>query len=85
MNAPGNAAELEERTPIGISGGSLLRLVDARGMQVQVERGVLWITQEGDAKDVLVRGGESFRLDRDGVALLSACGATALTLVSFGR
>jgi len=82
MDALTNVAEREARPAIGIAGGSLLRLVNARGMQVQVEQGVVWITQEGDACDVIVRRGESFRLDRNGVAVLSACGATAFTLVS---
>ena len=82
MDAFKKDSELKERTALGIAGGSILRLENARGTQVRVERGVLWITQEGDTSDVVVRGGESFRLSRDGVAVLSACGSTALTLLA---
>jgi hypothetical protein len=72
----------KDRAKVGLGCGTLLRLENARGMQVQVERGLLWITQEGDLRDILVRHGESFRLDRDGVAILSACSNTSLSLVS---
>ena len=82
MHAFNHDSEPKERTVMGIAGGSVLRLENARGTQVCVERGVLWITQEGDTTDILVRGGESFRLVRDGAAVLSACGSAALTLVS---
>ena len=82
MDALKKDRELKERTALGIAGGSILRLKNARGTQVCVERGVLWITQEGDPTDVVVRGGGSLRLNRDGLAIISACGSTALTLVS---
>jgi hypothetical protein len=51
-------------------------------MQVHVEQGTLWITQQGDTSDVVLERGQSFRLDRNGLALLHACGGAPLTLIS---
>lgn len=58
-------------------GSDVLRLEDARDLQVRVESGRVWITQERDTRDVMLKAGESFRFDRDGVALMSACGEVA--------
>jgi hypothetical protein len=51
-------------------------------MRVWVECGTLWITQEDDPSDVVLERGESFQLDRDGLALLLACGGAPQTLIS---
>jgi hypothetical protein len=45
---------------------------NGRGALVFVESGTAWITQENDVRDALVPAGESFRLDRAGVALVQA-------------
>jgi len=82
MAAFRNQCGLTAQTGIGLARGSLLRVENARDLQVQVEQGTLWITQEGDTSDVVLERGESFRLDRDGLALLHACGGTPLTLIS---
>jgi hypothetical protein len=69
-------------TGVGLARGDVLRLENARNTQVRVDQGALWITQERDAKDVYLARGESFRLDRDGIAVLSACGHAPRTLIS---
>jgi hypothetical protein len=63
-------------------GSEVFRLEDARDLQVRVESGTVWITQERDTRDVMLRAGESFRFDRNGTALLSACGRIAHVRVS---
>ena len=55
---------------------------DGRGALVFVESGTAWITQEGDRRDVLVPAGDSFRLDRAGVALVQACRAGTITVTA---
>jgi hypothetical protein len=55
---------------------------NGRGALVFVESGTAWITQEHDARDVLVRAGESFRLDRDGVALVQGHRAATITVTA---
>ena len=55
---------------------------DGNGALVFVESGTAWITQEGDSRDVLVPAGESFRLDRAGVALVQAYRAGTITITA---
>jgi hypothetical protein len=42
------------------------------GRRVEVVSGSIWITQDGDLRDVVLRTGEAFDFDRAGDALLSA-------------
>jgi len=67
---------------MGMARGSYARIEDGRGILVYVWEGELWITQEGDQRDYFVRGGEWFRLERDGAALLQATRRTHATLTA---
>ena len=42
------------------------------GRRVECLSGSLWITQDGDRRDIVLSAGEAFDFDRSGVALLSA-------------
>jgi hypothetical protein len=42
------------------------------GRRVEVVSGSLWITQDGDLRDIVLQSGEAFDFDRAGDALLSA-------------
>jgi hypothetical protein len=42
------------------------------GKTVVCHSGSVWVTQDGDLRDVILRPGESFTLDRKGPALLQA-------------
>jgi Protein of unknown function (DUF2917) len=42
------------------------------GRRVECLSGSLWITQDGDRRDIVLRDGEAFDFDRSGDALLSA-------------
>ncbi len=59
-----------------------LALEQARGARVKSVRGTLWITQEGDREDHVVRAGESFTVERDGVTLVSAAQGACTVMVS---
>jgi hypothetical protein len=59
-----------------------LRIEDGRELLVHVWQGTLWITQEGDARDILLQAGQSFRLDRDGTALAKCWDDAVLALTS---
>lgn len=50
----------------------VLRLNDAASWTVACLRGSLWITQEGDTRDLFLNAGDTFTLDRDGLALILA-------------
>jgi hypothetical protein len=67
---------------INLERSDLVRIENARDMHVRVEKGVVWITQERDTRDVTLEDGESFRFDCDGLALISAFG---LALISISR
>jgi hypothetical protein len=59
-----------------------LRITDGRELLIHVWQGSLWITQEGDTRDIVLEAGDSFRLDRNGVALAKAWDDTVLALAS---
>ena len=59
-----------------------LRIEDGRDLLIHAWQGSLWITQEGDRRDVLLQAGQSFRLDRNGLALVKCWDDAVLALVS---
>lgn len=50
----------------------LMILDDAREHVIACDSGELWITQEGDRRDVILPAGRSWRIDRAGPVVLSA-------------
>ena len=42
------------------------------GRRVEVVSGAIWITQDGDLRDIVLESGQAFDFDRAGDALLSA-------------
>jgi hypothetical protein len=63
----------ELRFPLtDLATGSMLRLPDAQGRVVVAFEGCVWITQEGDPSDVVLDGGQSFCVDRQGLTLVQA-------------
>jgi hypothetical protein len=49
-----------------------LALEDASGRTVTCVSGSVWLTMEGDTRDVVLEPGASFVIDRDGLTLLAA-------------
>jgi hypothetical protein len=62
--------------------GSNVRIENGRGMLVYVWSGSVWITQAGDRRDRHVGAGGWFRIDRGGLALITALGRSAVSLTS---
>ena len=52
--------------------GAIHRLRNALGQRVEALAGSLWITIDNDTRDVIVKSGEGFSVDRPGDALISA-------------
>jgi hypothetical protein len=50
----------------------VLHIHDGEGLLVKCLGGVLWITQSDDTDDIVIHAGQSFVLDRPGLALVSA-------------
>ena len=67
---------------ISIRRGDHVCIEDGAGALVVVERGTAWLTQDSDRRDVVLRAGGSFRLDRAGIAVVSADGSAELTVVA---
>ena len=52
--------------------GQTLSLPDAAGVRVGSQSGIVWITQDGDPRDIVLAPGDSFTFDQRGDALISA-------------
>ena len=64
--------------------GDLLELDDARGTTLRVTRGTLWITQERDARDLMLRVGDTWTVERQGLTIGEARGDAAVVVVGNG-
>lgn len=51
---------------------SLLRIRRGRGQTVMVLEGLVWITQDGDPRDIFLEQGELFTLDGSPMTLVQA-------------
>jgi hypothetical protein len=59
----------------------LLRIRDGRDLVIAVNQGEVWITQEGDRRDIELETGARYRLERDGISLVHALRRSELTLL----
>lgn len=66
------------RLQIGLR--ELLIIDDARDQLLTCESGELWLTQDGDRRDVILPAGQSWRIDRSGPLVLSAFKPSVATL-----
>ena len=57
-----------------------LQLPNATGWTVRALAGSIWITQDGDIRDVVLEAGDSLLLDRNGNVLLSPLGDAKVCL-----
>lgn len=63
-----------------LAAGELLRIPAPRGLEVHVEQGHLWITEEAQPDDVWLAAGQRVRLVGDGLAVLEAKGAARIRI-----
>jgi hypothetical protein len=66
VNPAGSALDLRDRQHLAMR--------DAAGWTVKALTGSVWITQDGDQRDITLRAGQSFTVDRDGSTLVSPLG-----------
>lgn len=65
---------------IDLGDGRTLRLEDARGASLTVTCGEVWVTQEGDVRDIVLDAGSRYVLERDGRTVLQALAPARITI-----
>lgn len=69
------------RSTLSLARDGLLALRDAQGTQILCHDGALWVTQEGDIRDVIVGPGEALTIREPGLTVVSAVNPSTLTLI----
>src|SRR5690349_1693763 len=62
----------ESATVIRLASREAITLPDIRGTTLRVTRGTLWLTQEHDRGDVVLRAGDNFVVESDGKTVVEA-------------
>ena len=68
--------------PLRLGAHDLLRVRRGVGLEIRALDGHLWVTQDNDPRDVVLRPGETFRPDRNGRVLVAPLGTTAHVVVT---
>ena len=71
---------------VRLNAGELLDIDNGEGFTVECLEGAIWITQSNDPRDIVLEAGQSFVLDKPGLALVCAAAgpATVAVAVSLG-
>ena len=62
---------------IPLHSGQPLRVENGYGRRISVLEGHVWVTQDGDPRDIVLSVGDDFIFDRRATAILSALGGEA--------
>ena len=65
-----------------LKNANLLTLDDSLDVSIDCLEGSLWITQDGDPRDVIVPAGRSFRIDRTSRVMVFATSDASLQITS---
>ena len=65
-----------------LAAGELVQLDGARGTTLRVTRGTLWVTLEDDVRDIVLSAGDTFTVDRGGLTIAEAQGATTVCVLA---
>lgn len=57
-----------------------IELIDAAGATAALEKGCLWITMDGDRRDIVLGAGQSWTVERNGRTLLHAAAQSTLRI-----
>jgi DUF2917 family protein len=68
-------------TSISLFAREIHRVTSFRGGCVECTEGCVWLTHDGDCRDVLLEAGQSHFADRDSPLLIYAMASSALRLV----
>lgn len=59
----------------------LIDLDDAMGIRIEARSGAVWVTQDGDPYDHVLKQGEAWTVDRRGHAIVQSLGASRVRVV----
>jgi hypothetical protein len=62
----------ETGTVVTLAAREAITLPDIRSATLRITRGTVWITQEGDRNDVVLRAGDNWVVERDGDTVVEA-------------
>jgi hypothetical protein len=62
----------EHGTVIELAAREVVTLPDVRSATLRVARGTLWITQENDPQDIVLRTGDNWAVERNGLTVVEA-------------
>ena len=65
-------ASIQAGTFIDLAPREAITLTDVQGSTLRVSRGTLWVTQENDPADVILRVGDNWVVERPGATVLEA-------------
>ncbi|MFO1397274.1 MAG: DUF2917 domain-containing protein [Burkholderiales bacterium] len=65
-------ALLKQGTIIDLAVRESVPLTDLRGTTLRVTRGTLWVTQQDDTQDIVLRAGDNWTVERNGLTLVEA-------------
>ena len=60
------------QSELSLSRRQTLSLADGAGVRIDARTGSVWVTQDHDQRDIVLRPGESFTLDGPGQAIVQA-------------
>ena len=67
---------------VRLNAGELLDIDNGEGLTVECLEGAVWITQSNDPRDIVLNAGQSFVLDKSGLALVCAAAGPARVAVA---
>ena len=62
--------------------GDMLSVTDGEATTIRIDRGCVWITEEGSVIDHVLEAGQRYTFDRPGVALVAAQNDVRVTLLA---
>lgn len=71
---------LTEALLIGLPKRRLLSIAGRRGTRIESRQGSLWITQDGDRRDVVLGAGEVHVVERDAPVIIQALSSALLAV-----
>ena len=69
---------------VSLQWGRPLSVADGKGTCISARRGIVWITQDHDLRDVVLCAGESFVLDHPDTAIVQALDRAEVLIVPPG-